>query len=346
MTPSRRILLGALAASPAAALAQPATRRVPDAAGRLAALPARIARVFPAGPPAAILVWSVAPDLLAGWTRRPDPAALAFLPPEAAALPEVGRLTGRGDTANAEAVLASRPDLILDYGSVGPTYVSLADRLQSQTGLPTLLLDGTLARIPATFRLLGGILDRREAAEARAVAAERLLAEASEAATLLRARGRPRVLYARGPRGLETGLAGSINTEIIEFAGAENVAGGDAGGRGLGQVSAEQVLVWDPDLIIATDRRFAAAARTDPVWSGLRAVRAGRIVVAPTVPHGWVDFPPSVNRLLGLAWLPVLLGARPAEGLAGRIADLHALLLHRRPDEAQLAPLLRAALPA
>jgi len=124
------------------------------------------------------------------------------------------------------------------------------------------------------------------------------------------------------------------------------VAGGEAGARGLGQVSAEQVLAWDPDLIIATDPRFAAGARTDPVWSGLRAVRAGRVAVAPTVPDGWVDFPPSVNRLLGLLWLPVLLGARPAEGLAGRIAELHALLYHHRPDEAQLAPLLGAALPA
>ena len=345
MIASRRVLLSALAA-PMAARAQPATRRVQDAAGRSATLPARIGRVFPAGPPAAILIWSLAPDLLAGWIRKPDPASLAFLPPEAAALPEVGRLTGRGDTANAEAVLAARPDLILDYGSTGPTYASLADRLLSQTGLPSLLLDGALSRMPETFLMLGEILDRREAAEARAAAAERLLAEATDGAASLRARGRPRVYYARGPRGLETGLAGSINTESIEFAGAENVAGGDAGARGLGQVSAEQVLAWDPDLIVATDPRFAMAARTDPVWSGLRAVRAGRITVAPTVPNGWVDFPPSVNRLLGLLWLPVLLGTRPADGLAERIGDLHALLYHRRPDEAQLVPLLRAALPA
>jgi hypothetical protein len=57
-----------------------------------------------------------------------------------------------------------------------------------------------------------------------ACAADRILAEAPETTERLRARGRPRVLYLRNPRGLETGLDGSINTEIVEFAGAENIA--------------------------------------------------------------------------------------------------------------------------
>ena len=41
---------------------------------------------------------------------------------------------------------------------------------------------------------------------------------------------RPRVYYARGPRGLETGLGGSINVETIEFLGAHNVAAERRGG--------------------------------------------------------------------------------------------------------------------
>ena len=71
-------------------------------------------------------------------------------------MPEVGRLTGRDNTANVEAVLAQRPDLILDYGSVGTTYVSLADRVQAQTGLPDLLLDGHAGPHPRNLYLAGG----------------------------------------------------------------------------------------------------------------------------------------------------------------------------------------------
>ncbi|MCQ4159855.1 ABC transporter substrate-binding protein [Roseomonas sp. GC11] len=351
--PGRRALLGALATWPLAARAQEARalrdqdrRALRDAAGRQAILPARVARVFAAGPTAALPVWSIAPDLLAGWPRAPSGAQLDFLPPEAAALPETGRLTGRaGDTASIEAVIAARADMILDYGSVTPPYAALADQLQARTRLPTLLLDGALAKIPETFRLLGAILAREAAAAPLAEAAARLLDEAQEAAARLAARGRPRVFYARGPQGLETGVAGSINTEILEVCGAENVAAVQAGTGGLAEVPAEQVLLWDPDWIVTPEAGLAAAMPGHRLWGSLRAVRAGRVALAPALPYGWVDSPPSVNRLLGLAWLPVLFGAQPRDALPGRIRQLHGLLYHRLPDAAPLAALLRGALP-
>jgi iron complex transport system substrate-binding protein len=266
--------------------------------------------------------------------------------PEAAALPQLGRLTGRDNTANIEAVLARRPDLVLDYGSIGPTYVSLAERVREQTGLPVLLLDGALPKVPETYRLLGDMLDRREACAVRAEAAERILAAATDAAERLRARGRPRVLYLRNPRGLETGLQGSINTEIVEFAGAENVAGRALGPGGLVQISMEQVLAWNPDWLIFQNPDALALTRTDPLWRALPAVRQGRAVLLPGLPFGWMDFPPSVNRLLGLIWLPVLFGAAPRDGLAEAVAAFHALFYHRRPEPSQIEALLRPALPA
>ena len=72
--------------------------------------------MFPAGPPAAILLYTLAPDLLLGWPRANRPEECEFLLPEIGARPEVGRITGRGNTANLEVVLALKPDLILDVG--------------------------------------------------------------------------------------------------------------------------------------------------------------------------------------------------------------------------------------
>lgn len=337
----RRALLASSLATPAFA------REVRDTAGRSAQLPDKLHRVLAAGPPAAILLYTLAPDLLAGWPSRP-PSRLeaSFLLESAASLPETGRLTGRDNTANIEAVLRQRPDLVLDYGSVAPSFVSLANRVQEQTGIPTLLLDGALSRIPETYRALGDILGRRKEADLRAEEAARILTEAMGHAARLAARGRPRVLYVRGPRGLETGLAGSINTEIIEFVGAENVAGRALGPGGLTPISLEQVLAWNPDWVIAIHPDFPAHARQDPLWRALPAVRANRLVLAPSLPFGWVDFPPAVNRLLGLIWLPVLFGVAPAEGLAQRVSDFHALFYHRRPEPLPIAALLRPALPA
>ena len=97
---------------------------------------------FPAGPPAAILLYTLAPDLLLGWPRANRPEECVYMLPEICARPEIGRVTGRGNTANLEVVLALKPDLILDVGSTNPTFVSLAARVQEQTGIPYALLDG------------------------------------------------------------------------------------------------------------------------------------------------------------------------------------------------------------
>src|SRR5229473_8612454 len=114
---------------------------VTDSAGRTVPVPAQVQRVFPAGPPAAIFLYTIAPELVLGWPRANRPEEREFLLPNVGGRPEVGRITGRGNTANLEVVLALKPDLILDVGSVNPTYISLADRVQQQTGIPYALLD-------------------------------------------------------------------------------------------------------------------------------------------------------------------------------------------------------------
>src|SRR6187551_1455517 len=145
---------------------------VTDATGRALPVPETVARVFPAGPPAAILLYTLAPDLLLGWARANRQEECAYMLADICTRPEVGRLTGRGNTANLETVLALKPDLILDVGSTSATFVSLADRVQEQTGIPYALLDGRFAGIAATYRTLGELIGRGEDAEKLARYAE------------------------------------------------------------------------------------------------------------------------------------------------------------------------------
>lgn len=332
----RALLGGGLALLAGAARAQ---APILDAAGRRVSPPATVARVFPAGPPAAILLYTLAPDLLIGWPRANRPEERAFLLPEIGARPEVGRITGRGNTANLESVLTLKPDLILDVGSTGDTYVSLAERVQSQTGIPYALLDGTLARTGATYRALGALLHRERDAEELAAYADATLALVRDRVAGLPRERRPRVYFARGPRGLETGRGGSINVESLDLMGAINVAGETGGG--LATVSIEQVLAWDPDAIVTIDRDVAALVRTDPAWSPMRAVREGRVHLAPRLPFGWIDFPPSVNRLIGLRWLGKVLHPELfPEDLSAAARDFYARFYHVTPTDSQLAGLL------
>ena len=326
----------------AAGLACPAGARaagVTDGAGRRVTVPDRVERVFPAGPPAAIVLYTLAPDLLLGWPRANRPEELAFLDPAVGARPELGRLTGRGNTTNVEVLLQMRPDLIVDVGSVARTFVETADRVQGQTGLPYALLDGRFDAIAETYRLLGRLTGRAARAEDLASRSEAIVRTCRARVATVPQASRPRVYYARGPRGLETGLGGSINVETIEFMGAVNVAGETRGG--LANVSLEQVLAWNPDVIVTIDREFAAAVRTDPAWRGVAAVQAGRVHLSPKLPFGWVDFPPSVNRLPGLWWLGrILYPDLFPEDLRVVTRDFYTAFYHRTPDNAQIDAVL------
>src|SRR5262245_51510737 len=333
----RRLLAGLSTAMLAPRLARAAT--VSDSAGRAVPIPERVARVFPAGPPAAILLYTLAPELLIGWPRANRPEECEYMLPEICARPEVGRITGRGNTANLEVVLALKPDLILDVGSTSSTFVSLAARVQEQTGIPYALLDGRFDAIVGAYRTIGALTYQSAAAEALAKYADDTMTEIKRRVAAIPADRRPKVYYARGPRGLETGLGGSINVETIEFMGARNAAAERPGGLAI--VSLEQVLLWDPDVIITIDRDFAATVRGDPVWASVKAVRDGRVHLSPKMPFGWVDFPPSVNRLIGLWWLgKIIYPDHFPEDLKALTLDFYARFYHRTPTDVQLENVL------
>ncbi len=307
---------------------------VTDGAGRAVPVPAKVERVFPAGPPAAIQLYTLAPDLLLGWPRPNRPEEREFLHPQYGALPEVGRITGRGNTANLEVVLALKPDLILDIGSVNATYVSLADRVQEQTGVSYALLDGRFDGIAASYRTMGALIGRQQAAEALARNTEDTVKTITGRIAAIPPERRPRVYYARGPRGLETGLGGSINVETIELL-ARNVAGETRGG--LSNVSVEQVLLWDPDVIVTIDLTFAANVYSDRAWAPIAAVRNKRVHLSPRLPFGWVDFPPSVNRLMGLWWLAkILYPDLFPEDLRARTREFYQQFYHVALSDAQI----------
>ncbi len=328
-------------------LALPAmARTVSDSAGRQVKIPEMVNRVFAAGPPAAILMYILAPDKLIGWPRAPHPYERPYLAEAYRDLPETGRLTGRGNTVNLERLLESKPDLIIDFGSVNDTYKSLAETVQAQTGIPYILIDGRFENTPAALRLIGEAVGAKARGEELAKYVEDLFDEIDKGLEGVEDKDRPRAYLARGPNGLETGLKGSINTEIIERAGAINVADpGDAAvRRGIVTVSPEQVIVANPDTIITWDRTFYDSIWIDPLWANIDAVKRNRVYLAPTAPFGWIDRPPSVNRIMGLRWLPGLFfPGRFSSNMREQTRRFYKLFYHVDLDEVALDKLIEWA---
>jgi len=289
----RRLILSLILLSVAFGPPVTSAAEVTDSTGRVVQIPDRITHVLPAGPPAAILLEAIAPDLMVGWPGRLSEDAKALLPPDAAKLPQIPRMTGREDVA--EKIRALKPDLILDYGDVTPRYFELTQATQQRTGIPTLLYIGTLEQIPDVIRKVGTLLHREARAETLANFAEALLTlPASQS-------GHPKVLYARGADGLNVTAPDTQVTEVFTHLGWKVLA---PDGQGTFRASSvEAIRALDPDIIIFSDPAMRETLAHNDAWRTVRAVREDHVHFAPSLPFGWVEEPPSINRLLGLAWL-------------------------------------------
>jgi len=238
-------------------------------------------------------------------------------------------------------VVRLTPDLVLDLGDTSATYVSLADRVQEQTHIPAVLIGGRLAETATTLRTVGAVLGVPDRAETLARYAEAVLANVQKETAKIPPAKRPGVYVARGPHGLETAVAGSIGSEVVDLVGARNVAGKDTAPRTIVDVSPEQILAWQPEVILTIDRRFYATIRTDPVWRDVKAVEAGRIHFVPDLPFSWLDNPPAPNRLIGLLWLGKLLyPASFPQDIRAEARRFYALFYQQEPSDAQLDGLL------
>jgi iron complex transport system substrate-binding protein len=206
----------------------------------------------------------------------------------------------RDGKVQTEQIQAARPDMILDYGSTAPRYADRATMVQEATGIPVLLMDGKLERTPEIYRQLGAILGAEERAADLAGAAERLLTITRERAQVRHEAGPIRVYYARSTDGLTTATAASSLGDVLRLIGLVNVADAAQPGE-LSHVTRDQVYAWNPDIVVTNNPGFWKV-RNGPDWAGLPAVAQGRVYLAPAVPFGWIDEPPSVNRLIGLLW--------------------------------------------
>ncbi|MDR0226313.1 MAG: iron ABC transporter substrate-binding protein [Burkholderiaceae bacterium] len=346
---TRRRWLGHALSALALPAAFPAQAQTSTLAARIGQMPdpARLRRVFAAGPPAGVLVAALAPHKLLGWPQQLDEVSRAYLGPALQALPHLGRLSGRGSTMPLESLLKLQPDLVLDAGTADATYVSATERLARQTGLPCVLVQGSLAEHAQQLREVGALLGETARGETLARHADAVADLARRATRGLGPDQRPRVYFARSANGLETGLAGSINVEAVDHAGGRNVAA-EAGRGGLTRVSMEQILAWDPQVILTQEPGFAERVRQDPLWRGVAAVRTGRVHCAPVWPFGWLDGPPGINRLIGVRWLleklhpqaPALQGLAPLER---EVRDFYRLFYGADLSAAALQKLLETA---
>jgi iron complex transport system substrate-binding protein len=244
---------------PSAARAH-AARRVVDDAGDTVAVPAVARRIVSLIPATTELLFAIgAGASVVGRTAWCD------YPAAASAVPNLGD----GIAPNVEAVLASRPDLVLLYNSA--QNAATASRLRS-LGIATLRLNtDALTDVDRVGRLLGGLTDHASQADSMASVFDTALAAATGPAPV-RA---PKVLLLVWEQPPMTIGRGSFLNELVERAGGRNLFADVRSTAGT--VSIEAVAARDPDLILTTSAGPVAFAER-PEWRTVRAVRERRFL--------------------------------------------------------------------
>ena len=273
-----------------------------DAAERYVVVPDRVGRVMTANPAADVLIFVLAPEKLLGWSAPLSRGQRAYIPAKIARLPIVGGLVRPNSAEAVQVVARMRPDLIIEAGPVTPEAAARADQIQQQTGVPYLVLDNSIDTTPHTLRIIGAMLGAAARGDELAKYTDYAIDALRGRLLIAPADERPIVYYGRGPDGLETGLGGSQAMGAIDQAGVINVAA--RLGRGeLTRVTRDQIIDWNPAIIVAQQRSFYDSLLRSTAWRGLIAVASKRVYLEPADPFGWIDDPPGINRVIGLYWL-------------------------------------------
>lgn len=280
-----------------------------DSCGREVELPRNITRVAPSGSIAQMILYTVAPDTLVGWSNNPGGVVLSYFPEKYRDMPVFGQFYGKNISLNYETLIAARPDVIIDMGDKKDGIEKDMDNIQKQTGIPTIFIEANMGAYSEAYRKLGGLLGAQDQAEAIAQYIEATMSDAAAARTKLPEDKKTRVMFGTGKTGLDCNAEGSIHATVIEAVGAINaIKVPELSNKGGGNtISMEQLLQFDPDVILFENGGPYAAVGSDELWSGLKAIKNDTYYEIPFGPHHFLASPPSVNQIIGMKWLGNLL---------------------------------------
>lgn len=289
------------------------TVTITDLAGRTVEIPSEIKKVYGSSPVGTNLLYTFDDHLLAGLNFVLTEEEKRFTSAYYHGLPNLGGWFGRGNQGNIEEIIKAAPDIVLSTG-IDQASKDAADQLQRQLGIPVILAKDDLNDLGETYRFLGKILNREARGEELASYTEQSIQHAKDFAAKIPVSQRVRVYYAEETDGLHTDPSGSWHSRLIDLCGGINVAETQiTPGYGRTAVSMEQVILWDPEVIIAgTDGGSSANSSYDTIfaesrWAGIQAVKTKKVYRTPNMPLNWFDRPPSVNTLIGVKWVPTIL---------------------------------------
>lgn len=295
------------------------TQTVIDMANRQVVIPKNITKVVSNIPSGTMLLYTIDPDILGAWNYKFNGYEIEYIPEKYRDLPVIGQ----ANKINKESLISLQPDFILAYNSLSSKEVDDANQLAHDTGIPVIMIDHSLDKVPDAYRFLKTILiSKQSRCEELAQYAETALAFANSID--IPENKRVKVYYGNGPDSLETVPEGSSHAALFELLDVYNVArDDDIKGETRYTVNPERIITWMPDVVIVNGEPTKGVSPKQAVerflsnenYQGIPAVQNNRVYAIPKYPFSWFDRPQSANRLIGIYWLADLLYDNLPDGM-------------------------------
>jgi iron complex transport system substrate-binding protein len=254
---------------------------ITDMAGRTLTIPDKISSVYSTSPMGQILMYTLDPDKIPGHVYPPSEQEKKFLLERYIKKPLLGGWYGKNTTGNPENIIKAAPDIILSMGEIDQKDKTFSDRMQKQLNIPVVMVSGSITNLDSTYRYVGRLMGYSARGELLGTYCRNVLMKVKSIVDKIPQNKRIRVYYAEGLEGLETDSKGSLHAEVLDIAGGTNVADiQQTYGFGRVSVSIEQLMVWNPEVIIVgIDQGFAHGDQnfdiitSKDIWKNICAVK-------------------------------------------------------------------------
>ncbi|MGH3505279.1 MAG: ABC transporter substrate-binding protein, partial [Nocardioidaceae bacterium] len=273
----------------------------------------------------------------ASWVAMKD-GILGQMFPDALKIPH--DVAGNDFAPNVESVLALKPEVVVQWANQGSGVIAPMEN----AGLDVLgVTYGKQKDVATWLTLFATLLGKPERAKAMIAKINTELKKVKSLTANVSGPA-PKLLYFnRYIGGLKVAGPDTYNDWYIKLVGATNPASAlsEQALEGMVGVDVEQVLAWDPDVVVLGnfDDAMPDDIYGDKVWQDVSAVKSRRVYKVPLGGYRWD--PPSHESPLMWRWLSHI--AYPHQSppdLRHRIVDYYTFLYGYTPNDSQIDKIL------
>lgn len=280
----------------------PSQVTIKDMSGREVTIPSNVKSILALHPIPTYLLYRLAPDkvlskdtVFASRYLTKD-SVMVYSEGDRAKLSQLPTTGVYFKGLSTEQLLQLNPQMIISL-----TKDPKLDDLSNSLKIPVIAVSkDSMADYEASMRLIGKIVGNTSEAEKLADYWHKTIDEVQGKVAQIPSDKQVKVFFAGANGILTTPGTKTIMASIVKTAGGLDVAQGLSGDQTNESISVsqEQVLQWNPDVIIVGTQRFKDQILANPAWATLNAVKNNKVFVQPR--YASLD---GITALMGLVWL-------------------------------------------